>query len=344
MAKKRNPGGTAVGVLAAILVVYLVGGLTAGAIVCENIFGHRGSSMEDLTSQPRFRIYKQRKAYATMQYRYGVNFVSGKNVLTGYYYETDLTPKGTVIAAHGFNSLSEGPESAYHDYFLRRGYNVYALDLTACGESEGKSTVSLLQSGEDVKNACKALQDAGKLVGETILAGYSWGAFGAARAVRLGVEADKLICFSAFDCAYEMMLNSAVSRSHGLAYATVPPFALGLYMGNGEGAFERMSEFLPQHAVKSFFAQGEKDEVVPLSISLAERMKGKATVYYSDATHVTPWFSKTAREYIANEIQPELDKVAGLPYEEGVICESVDKEKSSELDAGLFAALDAFLA
>ena len=323
---------------------YAVGGMAAGAIVCSATFNHRGSNVSDLGEKAEYLMYRSRNDYPLMAERTEISIPNGEETLACHYYSVP-SPKGTVLYAHGMNSLCDGPEASVQNHFLEKGYSVAALDLSACGYSEGTSMKSLLRSGDDVAIATKRLSDDGLLRGKTIYCGYSWGGYGVARAVHLGQRPDKLIAFSAFDCAYEMMVATAASRSAGLSNLGIPPFALGVLMGNGAEAFDHVSEAIKKEDVPCFLVQGEKDEMVPRNgVSLFEAMGEKKQGYLSSSTHVTPWFSEQARKYISEEIIPILkDFDFAKSEDKSRFLSLVDKEKSSELDEGLFAALDAFL-
>ena len=66
-----------------------------------------------------------------------------------------------------------------------------------------------------------------------------------------------------------------------------------------------------------------------------------ATIHLTDDTHLTPWFSRAARDYFRDTVQPKLSQVK--PGEEEAFLATVDKEKTSELDEELFAKILTFL-
>ncbi|MCR5348531.1 MAG: lysophospholipase [Bacilli bacterium] len=325
------------------VVLYFVGGFIAERAVYRAVFEHRGSASSTLLKLEN-RIYKQKEDYPALSKWELHYFVSGENTLTGYLYSGGA--KGVVLCAHGFSSQSGGPESAYEDYFVRQGYDVFAVDLTASGVSEGSSLVDLSQSAKDVAAAYQYL-DAGNLLhGQVVFAGYSWGGYGVAQSLALGARPDKVITFSAYDQPYETMIASAVEKVGGVAYLTIPAFAWSIRTFEGEEAFYRASDTLAEYRVPTLIAHGENDVRIPLKdVSLYSRASGDfVTKYLSEATHLTPWFSKDARDYVETQILPRMQNVNRDSKEDvQAFLSTVDIEKSSELDPELFAAIQTFL-
>ena len=336
------------GIILGLLGLYLVGGIGATLVVTRIVVGHRGSSEEDV-HRVEYRIYKQRQDYPLMANRTEETFPSGNNTLTGYRYRV-ANPKGLVLAAHGMNSLSDGPEVAYENLFLEQGYDVFAVDLTGCGKSTGDSMGSLSQSAYDVKAAYDHVKNDPLLQNANpILAGYSWGAYGVAISQDLGVKADKIIAFSAFNRPYDLMLDSAIHRVGWGAYLTVPPFALGTLMQQGQDAYKSAAEALERGSAKALIVQGKFDGVVSMNISLFMALDHthpttKYQFHINDATHDSPWLSSNARKYISEEITPKLAELSNKSKEEiDAFIADIDKEKSSALDAAMVEKVAALL-
>lgn len=323
-----------------VLVSYVVGGALAGVFVPKAIFAGQGSKIEDL-DKVSLKIYKQRNDYESMAVREVHKFQSDGNTLTGYLYGKEATT-GTVIHAHGMNLLSDAHESGIADFYLRHGYRVFMVDLTGSGASEGANMGSLSQSVHDVKAAYSYLNEQNLIAGKLVLSGYSWGAHGVAKAFAEGVPADKLIAFAGYDSAYQEMVAMAARRSANVSNITIPPFALGVVCSQGTEPFGKASDELRKQSEKCFFVQGTNDGTVFYGVSLAKAMEGtNATIVLTEDTHLTPWFSLEARNYYRDEIQPKLKDVT--PDKEAEFLAGIDKEKSSELDAEIFAKILSFL-
>lgn len=320
--------------------LYVVGGTAAGIIVPKILFSTQGKKIDALQTLP-FRIYKTREDYPNMATREVYSFSSDGNRFQGYLYGKENTAY-TVLHAHGMNLFSDAKEAAIASYYLNHQCRVFMVDLTGSGNSEGNGLGSLSQSVHDVKAAYQFLKNEGLLQGKLVLSGYSWGAHGVSKAFADGIPADKLIAFSGYDSAYEEMVAMAGRRSANISYVTLPTFALGLRISQGEEAFEKASDKLKEKAEKCFFIQGKTDDTVPYSISLARAMEGsKASFYLTEDNHVTPWFSPQARAYFREQVEPNLGKVT--KEEEEQFLAKVDKEAMCELDQTLFDRILEFL-
>ncbi len=329
--------------LAAIIVLYLVPGTIAGAVVPSEIVKGRASDPSSLDKIENL-IYKQRKDFDNLNIRTEHTFVSDGNKLTGYLYNS-ASEKGLVLLAHGLHNLSDGHIASVVSKYVDWGYAVFALDLTGSGKSEGDGARSLYQSSHDVQAGYAYLKEKNLLRGQLVLSGYSWGAYGVASALAHDVPADKVVAFSGYDQVYDEMVAMAAKQVGPIAYATVPPFALGLRMAWGSEAYYRVSDNLtPEMARKCFFVQGERDGTVPMGISLYSKCKDKGAKGHTvDWTHFMPWYSGEAHTY-AKEIEGQLPEIAKKSQEEqAAFIESVDKEKSSALDAAMFSAIETFL-
>ena len=319
-----------------LVALYLVGGVIGAIVVPNAILGHRGSDNSGL----RYRIYKNKEDYPSLSNGQGIDFLSDGNTLRGHLYQVSAS-KGVVLYAHGMNSSCLGPECLLQDYFVTQGYDVFAFDLTAHGDSEGAKMGDFYQSVRDMKSAYETLQKQGRLHDESILCGYSWGGFAAAMCAK-DLLPDRLVTFSAFDDPYELMLSSAVRTVGPIAYATVPPFALGTLLSGGTTSFAKASESIPVKT-KVFAFQGKNDGTVSLDTSFARHMEGKGTTYYSDAMHFLPWLDSSAGEYVAT-LEPNLLELENKPKEEQeYFLSTIDKNKSSARDAALFESLTEFL-
>ena len=321
------------------LALYGVGGTIAGMIVPNLTMNGRGIDPKDSLTARQFKL---REDFPLLAEPKDYSFTSGGNTLVGHFYEAE-SPRGTAIFAHGMNSSSGGPEAVIEDYLLQEGYDVFAIDLTAHGESEGNTKISLRQSAFDVEAAYACLLKENQLSDNVLLAGYSWGGYGVAEAAAT-IQPNKLLTFSAYDCAYEEMLESSVELAGPIMYATVPTFALATVITHGQKDFDKASSHVPEET-RVFAVQGKQDTRVPLSISFAKGIENRrnSRVFYLDATHMIPWISASAREYVDSLKEGLSAAKKASKEEQDAFISSVDKEKSSALDAALVEELNDFL-
>ena len=122
-------------------------------------------------------IYEQ--SYSESYPREELEFESCGNMLKGYLYGTE-NDKGIIIIANGIKSTAE---SQIKDiiYFVDKGWQVFAYDQTATGESDGDHIMGLMQQKYDVIAAAEYIHgrnDSEKL--PIFVYGFSMGGYGVA--------------------------------------------------------------------------------------------------------------------------------------------------------------------
>ena len=316
--------------------LYVIGGMTASFIVNDWVYKSNTSEVSELEEYP-YNLFKIRKDYPLLSERKEYTFKSGNNTLYGYYYDVS-DDKGLVIAAHGLSNLSDGSIATMHNYFVELGYDVFAIDLTGSGKSEGDSTIGLHQSAYDIKAGYQYLEDNNLIKDNLILFGHSWGAYGSVVASNMGVPASKVIACSAYDRPIDLMFDMAVSQTGVLAYLTYPPFMLGNFLEYGQKAFKRASSLIKKSESRYLLIQGEKDELVPYKDTLYKRALGYDNVtslYLEDVGHDYPWLDVSSLEYIKSKEKEHDDNPSGLL--------SVDLESSSQISPLVDTVIKEFL-
>ena len=344
----------ALSVVMGLVLLYGVGGLIASAAVCHAIFGKRASSLSDLDHFPSF--YAKRADIASLEKREDISFVSGENTLTGHLYRTD-TPKGLVLAAHGMSSQSDGEDAEYQAWFLEEGYDVLAIDLTASGASEGKESKGLWQSAYDVASAYQYIQTQDDLaVLPLTLVGHSWGGYGVLTSLSLGVQAEYVVSFAAFDMPRTLMKYDMGRYTNSFLEAIGSPM-FDCYMDwmAPNGGKLSASEAISSSKAKVFCVQGGKDVAVPPDSLSVYGNKDRITnpnftTYFSpNAGHHGVWRSDASRHYVETVVDPAYQAYqakhpdGGSKEEQAAFRSCIDLTRSSELDASLFAALREFL-
>ena len=330
-AKGKNTKKISAIITIVVVSFYVLGGVLTSYLVNFVIIKTSASSLDILEKYPN-TIYKTRDDYPLLKNRTEHVFKSGKNKLYGYYYDVN-DEKGLVISAHGLDNISDGSNAQMHNYFVNLGYDVFAIDLTASGKSEGYSTISLHQSALDIKNAYQYLLDNNLSNDNLILMGHSWGGYGAAIASTIGVKAKKVITFSAYDGTTDLIFHEVEDKIYFLAYLIYPTIVLGNLMEYGNEAFINASTEIKNNDVEYLVFQGEKDNVIPYKSTLYRKSLGfnnVTSLYLKGIGHDYPWLDISSVKYIKS-----LDKNSKK--------EDVDLEKSSQISPIVDETIKQFL-
>jgi len=327
--------------------------------VIGSIFSGRLSTYVDLDSSMESRVYKFRKDYPAMASRELVSFLSGENRLQGYLYQNDSSD-GLIIAAHGMDSMADGKESAYEDYFIEKGWNVLAVDLTASGASEGDEVGGLDQSAFDVKAALEYVHASSSLKDKKLcLLGYSWGAYGCVAALNFDQTPVAVASIAGFASPDLEMVDKAVKYVGPAAYATKGFMDQALYLNRGQNGFLSAIDGINKaDATKILIAQGGKDRTVtPFSSIYSSRSlisnQNRVSLHYSeDRGHEDVFFSSAASAYQTTTVKPLMTAFddrypswsAAPSSEKEAFAAQIDKNQTSELDPSLFAEIESLFA
>jgi hypothetical protein len=334
---------------------YVYGGLFGARIAQIGIFDKRGSSIEEYERSFDYRLYKTRKDYPALAKRSVLHFPSGENTLTGYLYRV-ASPKGLVLAVHGFASLADGDGCAYQDYFVRHGYDVFAIDLTASGRSEGSSTIGLHQSAYDVAAAEKAIHANKSLAALPLfLIGHSWGAFGVSASLNFD-QSPRAVCEMSGYYQPDIAMASLV-RQHAGPFADATKWQMddALKERAGDDAFlsalKGMSKAKKTHLI---LVHGDQDDVIDFKDASIFAQSGviKNThvlkLLQKGKKHDGVWFTAKAGVYAAQmkqaakELLDQYKTWGDVPSETLAAFNAlVDPEKASELDTALLDAIEA---
>ena len=333
-------------IILSVAVAYFGSALVAFPIIKGAAFGRRGKDKEELLLSDYYCL-KLQGDYENLSKRTVHNLQSGGNVLTAYFYDVP-NEKGLILTAHGLGSCADADDAEYQSYFVELGYDVFALDLTGSGLSEGKGTASLWQSAYDVKAAYDYLLGKSMVPASFYLAGHSWGAFGVAASLSLGVKASGVISFSGYENPRDMMFSYAESYAGFIATASRPAFYLAESIYQGKDGAMSAYDSLRLSKAKALLIQGDLDKTVKLEISLYEKAKelpNVTSLLLEGTGHNGPWRSKEATAYF-NEVAKPLfeENKANLTLEKAKELRSrIDLEKSSELDERVLSAINSFL-
>ena len=333
-------------IVGSLTVLYFGGGTIAGLIAFDSIFNSRQSSLAKLETDD-LRVYKTRNDYPVMSNRSIETFQSDNNVLTGYFYQV-TNPKGNVLCFHGMRGLADGLDAQYQQWFLSRSYNVFAIDMTACGSSEGNRYEGICQSPKDVSNAYFHFKETHSNLEnlKTYFVGHSWGAYGSAAAAYYGAVPDGVITFSAFDIPTYEMLDMSRRYIGVLTDITYPNFFIASQLRYGEKAKISAKTVLKDHpTIRSLHFYGTNDKTVYPQDALYTGIKNDPIpnakiVSLEGVGHSVPWLTMNAKN-AADDHKKHLKSLTG--EEKETYIQSIDKEKTSELSPKVFDEIALFL-
>lgn len=348
---KKKKGWLVISVFSLVIPLLIAPAVFVPNLVISAIFdGHRFTYEEFLLADEG-TFFKSRNDFDSLSERKDYFFVSGENELCGHYYEAD-NPNGTVLVAHGLGQQADGKMALIENYFLNEGWNVFALDLTASGDSEGSSVLGLDQSAYDVANAvdfiCKE-PTLSTFSDRICLVGYSWGAYGVAASLAYNKAPKALMCLAAYESPDDVMIESATKWMGSLAYATAPLMRTSLYIMRGQKGFLSAVDALNECPdVPVLLAQGNEDTTVPVRCSLwnsAKLIDNQERVYLANngqlenKTHISIYLNDESAAYLKDSFPDEADALleeygsyANIPEEK----KDEIKEKTSNLDEELF--------
>lgn len=328
---------------------------TVAKAIVTKIFDGRASTASVLGSSMEASIYKFRSDFSSLTNRTEYTVISDGNRLKAYSYQANSNNGGLVFIAHGMGSMSDGKESGFADYFLSANFDVFQLDLTASGNSEGTDHY-LDQSVDDVLAGLKLIHEtAGLKEKKLFLLGYSWGAYGCLASLDQDQSPLAVASLAGFISPDKEMIQYA-SRymGIGLAKATKAFMDGALYDQRGSAGFLSTTKAINKSTASIFLAQGGKDQSVSYDYSGAYADKdsivdqSRVTSYFKkEATHESIFLSEAAVSYHKSVVEPLVqsfetsygswDKATAA--EKAEFASKIDSAKASELDADLFKGI-----
>ena len=345
--KKKRWVAAVIIVAICLSILYFAGGIVAVPLVEGAIYSRRGIDPATLLSSP-YLVSKIRSDYPNLEKREVHQFRSGSNTLTGYLYDVE-EEKGLFLCAHGLSGCADDDDAQYQSYLVGLGYDVFAIDLTGSGLSQGNGTGSLWQSAYDVASAYEFLNKHSLMKDRFFMIGHSWGAFGIAASLSLGVKSSGIITFSAYDNPADMEYSFALSHAGFPVTLTTPAFYLAQFLLHDKDSRLSASEAIKKSSTSALVIQGSEDETVRLdSISLYSKAKDFPNVtplLLEGYGHEGPWRSISANEYLNGFALPFYREHEGEAKsgKEKEIRSQIDIERSSALSPVVTSAIEEFL-
>lgn len=254
-----------ISIVAAVLVLAVVGGLGGGYIAAVSIysasFGYRcttdADAAFDIAEFPD--LSRDRHTFTTLQ----------GHTLVGYLYkstDSDVTLKALLVFAHG---LGGGGQTGYmdiFDYFCSQGYLVFAYDATANDESEGEEIGGLPQGFIDLDYAityAESLPEAADL--PTVLMGYSWGGLSVANALNTHPDVEAVASLAGWNKSMDMIEYRGCQMVGPMGKVLLPfVSAYEFVTYGGKYAFSSAMKGFENSDCEVFVVHGELDDTIPI--------------------------------------------------------------------------------
>ena len=133
-----------------------------------------------------------------------LNFQSEKIKLQGYYYPSEGA-KGLVVVSHGMHAGADD-YIPFIEYFVKKGFAVFAYDCRGTYASEGDSTVGMCTPLVDLDFALKYINNDGRFSKMPLfLFGHSWGGYAAASVLSLHKNIKACAVIAPFNDGYTLI-------------------------------------------------------------------------------------------------------------------------------------------
>ena len=284
-----------------------------------------------------------------------VQFPSGKNTLTGYFYGNG-SQKGLVVIAAGRGSGAED-YLAETIYFVDHGWRVFAFDYTGSYASEGKSMVGLAQSRLDLRAALAYLQSSGAAQGlPVMLYGHSWGAYAVTAVLNDTHNVDAVVSISGFNAPMGLLAEQAKAQMGVLGAIEYPFGWLYQTLLFGKDAWVTAVNGINSSDIPVMIIHGDADESIAYDGASIIARRGEITnpqVVYktrsaekqNDHDHL---FKSQAAIAYTNEKNQEFQALRtrydnNVPDSEvAAFYASIDPYQTSELDADFMNEVNQF--
>lgn len=200
-----------------------------------------------------------------------VEFTSGGNTLSGYYYAPD-NPAALVVIAAGFGDSGASHLSEMKT-FVDNGYGVLCYDATGVGESEGSGKVGLSQPALDLRAALHYTAEDDRFSDLPILLyGHSAGGYATATCVD-DPRVKAAVIISAFDNPVQLMRESARDHVGLLADIEYPFLNIGNALTFGSEGGLRASVCMADADIPIAVIEGSDDKIIPASCRLSSYLE-----------------------------------------------------------------------
>lgn len=174
-----------------------------------------------------------------------------------------------LLFVHGFGAGGQQNYIEVYDFFVRRGFEVLAFDITGNDRSEGSGVRGLPQAPADLEACLKLVRRSPELKELPLfLMGHSWGAYAVMSTACLFPEVRAVCAVSGMNDSLSMM-EQAGSQYLGSGVRLLLPY-FALYEGFHFGHYADFSAVRGMEKSKADFllVQGARDLTVPIEEGL----------------------------------------------------------------------------
>ncbi len=332
----------------AMVTLALLIGLDYGASVyCyNNVFGKRLDTYEPTS----LKVSDFEGLNATHY-----EFESDKGqMLSGYLYSKDKTPKGIVVIVHGFGAGHNFYLEAAN-FFAQNGYYAFAYDATGNDESEGGGIGGIPQGVIDLDHAISFVEESDDFPDVPImLFGHSWGAYSACSVLEYHPEVAAVIAVSGCNKSSDVFEVGAKEQLGPFTALMMPCIRLHERIKFGKYAKSTAMKGFKSSDARVMIVHSEDDNVVGISYGYDiyydkykddarfsfMRLKDKGHSYvFDDMTYIDEfnagfdkWLETLDYDYAAGENRDRF-----ISDKADYIHENLDRNRwSNKLDSGMF--------
>lgn len=261
-------------VIVSILALYLISSLILVFMINKKIFMKH-------QNDPDNPCYLRFEDYSSFMVReeYSCGFY-GKRI-KGYIYKdkTNDEYKGFIILSHGF----WGTHVQYLvdiAYLIKAGYLVLAYDQYGVGLSEGSGPTSFSNGIYVLENVIHDVKKRKLNSGLPLyLYGHSWGAYCTMDALRNNDDIEKAVLRSGFDDPIKITMYLLKIQNKFLYAFLTPTYRMSYFLLFGRRNMRLAYSYSKKNKkTKLLVLQAKDDNMVPLSLSIAEKVKNKENV------------------------------------------------------------------
>ena len=233
-----------------------------------------------------------------------VNFKSGKNTLTGYFYHyPKFDKKKIVVFVHGFGN----GHHRYLDiinYLASKSILVFSYDATSFDESEGDGIFGFPQAIIDLESAVDFVKKERKYKDkDIIIMGHSMGGYATGSYLNINPKINKVVMLSSFN------KSSSLIRQHGFEWAGERVDQTIGYIDEYEqfrfGDYSSLTvvDGLNKSKAKALIVHSKDDKTVPIEVGLylykkeVKHLRHIDFITLNDRGHGTVYDSVEGRTY-----------------------------------------------
>ena len=179
--------------------------------------------------------------------------------------ETQSSPKGVAVFAHGLGCGGHNFYLPFIDYFTANGYLAFAYDATGNGQSDGENVIGLPQAVVDLDYALRHIKTVTEYQNlPIVLFGHSWGAYAAGSVLNFHKDVQAVALVAAFNESEDQLLYQSTAYVGEFANFGLPFVALYEKLKFGKKyADATVVNGLKNSAVSAVIVHSTDDPTVP---------------------------------------------------------------------------------